>query len=110
MASARRPTTKLLKDPNQPLLNHAISEQFPPARPTSSSPAGGLADGKITAHDEDPDGRLPVHRALHAYYDWNHRGFGAITIYDGFGHSSDTFFYQVAGMLGIDRLAYWAHE
>ena len=28
----------------------------------------------------------------------------------GFAHSSDTFFYQVAGMLGIDRLAYWAHE
>jgi penicillin-binding protein 2 len=30
-------------------------------------------------------------------------------IYCGFGHSSDTFFFQVAGMLGADRLAYWAH-
>ncbi len=28
----------------------------------------------------------------------------------GFGHSSDTYFFQVAGMLGIDRLAYWATE
>ena len=44
------------------------------------------------------------------YYDWNRAGFGNIDIYEGFGHSSDTFFYQVAGMLGIDRLAYWAHQ
>jgi penicillin-binding protein 2 len=28
----------------------------------------------------------------------------------GFGHSSDTYFFQLAGMLGIDRLAYWAHQ
>ena len=26
----------------------------------------------------------------------------------GFGHSSDTYFFRLAGMLGIDRLAYWA--
>jgi penicillin-binding protein 2 len=26
----------------------------------------------------------------------------------GFAHSSDTFFFQLAGMLGIDRLAHWA--
>ena len=31
-------------------------------------------------------------------------------IYCGFGHSSDTFFYQVAAMLGIDRHGYWAHQ
>ncbi len=28
----------------------------------------------------------------------------------GFAHSSDTFFYQVAEMLGINRLAYWGHQ
>ena len=32
-------------------------------------------------------------------------GSGPCNIYCGFGHSSDTFFFQVAGMLGIDRLA-----
>ena len=34
------------------------------------------------------------------FYDWNRRGWGPCDIYCGFGHSSDTFFYQVAGMLG----------
>jgi penicillin-binding protein 2 len=44
------------------------------------------------------------------FYEWNHRGWGPCDIYCGFGHSSDTFFYQVAGMLGSDRLAYWARQ
>ena len=33
-----------------------------------------------------------------------------VDIKTGFGHSSDTFFYQVAGLIGIDRLAHWANE
>ncbi len=43
-------------------------------------------------------------------HDWTTIGWGPITIYNGFAHSSDTFFYQVALKLGIDRLGYWAHE
>ena len=31
-------------------------------------------------------------------------------IYCGFGHSSDTYFFTVGGMLGIDRLGYWAKQ
>ena len=44
------------------------------------------------------------------FWDWNHRGWGPINIKLGFAHSSDTFFFQLAGMLGIDRLAHWAHN
>ena len=44
------------------------------------------------------------------FYDWNHAGFGLCNINCGFGHSSDTFFFQLAGMLGADRLAYWARQ
>jgi penicillin-binding protein 2 len=69
----------------------------------------GLADRKITP-------TTPIHTAGFItlggtrFYDWNHAGFGACTIMCGFAHSSDTFFYQVAGMLGANRLAYWAHQ
>jgi penicillin-binding protein 2 len=44
------------------------------------------------------------------YPEWNNRGFGPLDIYGGFSHSSDTFFYQLAGSLGADRLAYWADQ
>jgi penicillin-binding protein 2 len=101
---------KLLKDPNKPLHNFAVNDQFPPGSTFKLvTGAGGLADGKISAST-----RLQTRSFLtigrYKYYDWNRAGFGNITIYDGFAHSSDTFFYQVAGRLGIDRLAYWAHQ
>ena len=44
------------------------------------------------------------------FYEWNRRGWGPCDLLCGFGHSSDTYFFQLAGMLGIDRLAKWANE
>ena len=80
------------------------------ARPTSSSPGPGvLADKKITPTTKvQTRGYLTLGSTR--FYDWNHRGFGACNIYCGFGHSSDTFFFQMAGKLGIDRLGYWAKQ
>ncbi len=101
---------KLLRDPNDPLHNFAMQDQFPPGSTYKLvTGAGALQDGDITP-------RTLIHTqsflsiGKYRYYDWNHIGFGNITIFDGFAHSSDTFFYQLAGMLGIDRLSYWAHE
>jgi penicillin-binding protein 2 len=100
----------LLNDPDRPLLNHAISEQYPPGSTYKLVTASGaLADGKITPQTHlmtKPYLQLDTYK----YYEWNRSGWGPLNIYDGFGHSSDTFFYQVAGMLGIDRLAYWARQ
>ena len=70
---------------------------------------GALADRKITAQTKvQTRGFLTLGKTR--FYDWNHRGFGACNIYCGFGHSSDTFFFQMAGKLGIDRLGYWAKQ
>jgi penicillin-binding protein 2 len=100
----------LLKDSNKPLINHAVAAHYPPGSTYKLvTGSGGLADGKIT-----PTTRLMTHPYLTLgttrFYDWNRRGFGACNIRCGFAHSSDTFFFQVAGKLGIDRLAYWAHQ
>jgi len=100
----------LLNDPARPLLNFAINEQYPPGSTYKLvTGTGGLADGAIS-----PETRLTTKAYLaigrYRYYDWNRRGWGPLTIYDGFGHSSDTFFFQVAAKLGIDRLAFWAKQ
>ena len=42
--------------------------------------------------------------------DWNRRGFGNLNMVEAFAISSDTFFYQMAVHLGVDRLAKWAYE
>ncbi len=101
---------RLVEDPNRPLVNHAIQDQYPPGSTYKLVTAvGALTDGKITARQ-----RLQTRPYLTLgstrFYEWNRRGWGACDVFCGFGHSSDTYFYQVAGMLGIDRLAEWAHE
>ncbi|HEX5014084.1 MAG TPA: penicillin-binding protein 2 [Candidatus Limnocylindrales bacterium] len=100
----------LLANPDKPLLNHAVSAHYPPGSTYKLvAGTGALADRKIS-----PTTRVQTRPYLTLgstrFWDWNHRGFGACNIDCGFGHSSDTFFFQLAGMLGIDRLAYWANQ
>ncbi len=101
---------KLLNNPDKPLTNHAIQAHYPPGSTYKLvAGTGVLADKKIT-----PTTKIRTRGYLTLggtrFYDWNHRGFGACDIYCGFGHSSDTFFFQMAGKLGIDRLGYWAKQ
>lgn len=100
----------LLANPDKPLINHAIAEHFPPGSTYKLvTGTGALADRKITPSSKVlTKGFLTL--GTTKFWEWNHRGWGALDIRGGFAHSSDTFFYQLAGMLGIDRLAYWAHE
>ncbi|HVD89959.1 MAG TPA: penicillin-binding protein 2, partial [Jatrophihabitantaceae bacterium] len=102
--------TKLLNNKDKPLLNHAIAAHYPPGSTYKLvTGTGALSDRKITASTRVLT-RPYLTLGQTRFYDWNHRGFGRCNIYCGFGHSSDTFFFQLAGMLGIDRLAYWAKD
>jgi len=101
---------KYAKDPNQPMLNHAINEQYPPGSTYKLvTGLGALSDGRIT-----PTTVIGSHPYIligaTRFWDWNRAGFGPLNIRSGFAHSSDTFFYQVAQRLGITRLAFWAHQ
>ncbi len=107
---SRKEYTALLNNPEKPLVNHAISDQYPPGSTYKLvAGTGVLADGKITASSRiRTAGYLQL--GGFKFRDWNGRGFGLCNIYCGFGHSSDTFFYQAAAMLGIDRHGYWGKQ
>ncbi len=100
----------LLDNPDKPLTNHAIAEHFPPGSTYKLvAGTGALADGLITQSTQlltQPYLTLGSTK----FYEWNRRGWGKCNIQCGFAHSSDTFFFQVSAMLGIDRLAYWAEQ
>jgi penicillin-binding protein 2 len=101
---------KLLKNKDKPLTNHAVQAHYPPGSTYKLVTAtGGLSDRKITASTRIQT-RPYLSLGSTRFWDWNRRGWGACDLYCGFGHSSDTYFYQVAGMLGADRLAHYAHE
>jgi penicillin-binding protein 2 len=102
--------SKLLNNKDKPLLNHAVQAHYAPGSTYKLvTGTGALADRKITA--STPIITRPyLTLGETKFYEWNHRGWGPCDIYCGFGHSSDTYFYQLAGKLGIDRLAYWARQ
>ena len=100
----------LITNKYKPLVNKAISEQYPTGSTWKLvTGSAGLMDHKITP-------TTPIHTAGYLtlagarFHDWNPRGFGWCNLYCGFGHSSDTYFYQVAALVGIDRLGHWAHD
>jgi penicillin-binding protein 2 len=100
----------LLANPDKPLLNHAIAAHYPPGSTYKLvAGTGALADKKIT-----PSTRVQTKPYLTLgstrFWEWNHRGWGGCNLDCGFGHSSDTYFFQLSGMLGIDRLGHWANE
>jgi len=102
-----------LADANLPLRNHAISDIYPPG--STFKLATGLAalqEGVTTPTQRwQTYGcyQIPGAPAGDCLYDWNHRGFGKLNIVEAFAISSDTFFYQMAVHLGVDKLARWAH-
>jgi penicillin-binding protein 2 len=99
---------KLINNKDKPLLNHAIAAHYPPGSTYKLvAGTGALSDRRITSSTRVLT-RPYLTLGQTKFFDWNRRGFGRCDIYCGFGHSSDTFFFQLAGMLGIDRLAYWA--
>jgi penicillin-binding protein 2 len=113
-AFARGISTKdyaaLLANPDKPLLNHAVAAHYPPGSTYKLvAGTGALADKKIT-----PYTRVQTKPYLllgtTKFWEWNHRGWGGCNLDCGFGHSSDTYFFQLSAMLGIDRLGYWAKE
>jgi penicillin-binding protein 2 len=101
---------RLVDDPDKPLTNHGISAHYPPGSTYKLvTGTGVLADGDLSPTTElltQPYLTLGTTK----FYEWNRRGWGACNIMCGFAHSSDTFFFQAAGMLGIDRLAHWANQ
>lgn len=102
--------TELLEDKDKPLINHAVQAHYAPGSTYKLvTGTGGLADKEISASTKImTKGFLTLGSTK--FYEWNRRGWGPCDIYCGFGHSSDTYFYQVAGMLGSDRLGYWANQ
>ena len=101
---------KLLDDTNKPLVNRAIGEVYPPGSTYKLiAGTGVLADGKITQSTQIRTAGFLTLGGI-KFRDWNNRGFGMCNIYCGFGNSSDTFFYQAAAMLGIDRHGYWGKQ
>lgn len=103
-----------LEDRTLPLRNHAIADIYPPGS-TFKLVTGiaALEDGVTTASQRWPTYgcyQIPDAPTGQCLFDWNHAGFGPLNMVQAYAKSSDTFFYQMAIKVGLDRLGFWAGQ
>lgn len=96
----------LLADKNLPLINRVTQGLYPPASTVKPYMAmSALLTGVITPQSHffgAPTWTLPG--TDRRYRDWKHSGHGMLDVTKAIEESADTFFYQVAYMMGIDRI------
>ncbi|NLG27534.1 MAG: hypothetical protein GX557_06460 [Chloroflexi bacterium] len=117
---------RLNSDPNLPLLNHAISGQYPPGSTFKLVSASAILDDQIVDKNTQlwcggtmylPNKYAPENRALdQPFYCWHRAGHGALNIVGALMQSCDIYFYQAVGgfedLVGLSytRLAEYASE
>jgi len=97
----------LLNSPDRPLINRATQGQYPPAS-TIKPLLGlvGLEDGVITPKTTINDtGRYRLPNVKHVWRDWKKWGHGKVNVVRAVMQSCDTFYYDLAYKLGIDRIS-----
>ena len=101
-----------LADPTKPLRNHAIADIYPPGSTFKLVTGLAALEEKVTTLSQlwptYACYQIPDAPAGQCLLDWNRRGFGPLSIVGAFAKSSDTFFYQMAVKLGLDRFGEWA--
>ena len=105
---SRADYNRLLNDPDKPLLNRAIAGQYPPGSTFKMVTAtAGLQEGKITA---DTLLSCPPYINVNGwiYHNWATYSLGRMNVAKALATSCDTFFYQVAAMVGDVILARYA--
>lgn len=104
--------SSLLNDIDTPLINRATQGVYPPASTVKPYIAvSALSAGVITRATTlfDP-GWWQLPGSEKRYRDWKKWGHGRLNVTKSIEQSADTFFYQVAYDMGIDRLAEWMNK
>ncbi|SPP30919.1 Penicillin-binding protein 2 [Arsenophonus endosymbiont of Aleurodicus floccissimus] len=102
----------LLNNPNHPLINRTTQGLYPPASTVKPFMAvAALSENIVTANSTifDP-GWWQLPNSEKRYRDWKKWGHGRLNVVRAIIESADTFFYQVAYDMGIDRISDWMQK
>ncbi|MBS0578485.1 MAG: penicillin-binding protein 2 [Proteobacteria bacterium] len=97
----------LNNDIDKPLLNRALRGTYPPG--STIKPAMALAG--LTYHVVDPAARkycagsFHLPGSAHIFREYHNEKHGYVDLDDAIAHSCDVYFYGLADVLGIDRIA-----
>lgn len=90
-----------------PLLNRAIRGEYPPGSTVKPVIAlAGLAEGVTTPqHTKTCHGFFRLPGSSHRFRDWRPAGHGIVDMQRAIAQSCDVYFYELATLLGVDKLA-----
>lgn len=100
----------LLNDPRSPLLNKPVAGQYPPASTFKMMVAlAALESGAVT-----PETKVHCSGSFtlgdRTFRCWRHWGHGEVSLVDALKASCDVYFYEVAHLIGVDRIAAMARR
>ncbi len=98
--------SELRDSPDRPLFNRVLRGLYPPGSTIKPAVAiAGLDAGVVTPSTRvfDP-GFYQLPNYDHKYRNWNRSGDGSVDLQAAIMRSNDTYFYDLAHKLGIDRL------
>ena len=97
----------LQNDIDRPLFNRALRGTYPPG----STIKPGLALAALTYHTVDPQARkyctgsFHLPGSSHMFREYHNEKHGYMDLDDAIAHSCDVYFYGLADVLGVDRIA-----
>jgi penicillin-binding protein 2 len=96
--------SRLLNNPDRPLINRVINGQYPPGSTIKPFVAlGAIENNYITPTKKIYDPGYLLYKE-HRYRDWKRSGHGWMDMNDAIEQSCDTYFYKLSLDMGIDAI------
>ncbi|RZU37042.1 penicillin-binding protein 2 [Fluviicoccus keumensis] len=98
--------------PDRPLYNRALQGIYPPGSTIKPfSGMGGLNYGLVDWDFKISDpGYYHLPGDTHIFRDWKKNGHGTVNLHKAIEQSCDTYFYQLAARIGVDRFHDWMQQ
>ena len=96
---------ELINNDKKPLMNKSISGLYPPGSTIKPLVALSALENDVVSPNMIVECKGEIELYGHTYHCWKEKGHGFLRLREGIKQSCDTYFYEVARKLGVDRLA-----
>jgi penicillin-binding protein 2 len=100
----------LNENPQHPFLNRAVQSQYPPGSVFKTVVAAAALEENVLPSDFTVTCNGKIRSGHWEFKCWNRHGHGVVDLHRAIVESCDVFFYQVGGLLGIDKIAEYAEK
>ena len=101
---------KLIKDPENPLLNRALQSRYPPGSTFKIISAIAALEEGLVSRRTKYNCTGSINFGGRKFRCWKKEGHGRVDIHDALVESCDVYFYEVAKKIDIDLLAQYAFD